>query len=124
MNVVLVVDDDPTIRQMIESMLKIVGYDVLGAGSGSEALEMCSRETQQIDAVVADVVMPGMTGTEMVQRMRMHGIEIPVLYMSGYTDVQVGGAPLLLKPFKLEALVKSLHEVLETGNRRAAKGAG
>jgi CheY-like chemotaxis protein len=124
MDVVLVVDDDPAIRQMVESMLQLVGYGVLGAASGSEALDMCSHDTQQIDAVVADVVMPGMTGTEMVQQMRLNGINIPVLYISGYTDAEVGGAPLLLKPFKLEALLKHLHEVIESGRRPATRERG
>jgi two-component system response regulator MprA len=111
MPVILVVDDDPNVRSMLESVLQASGYTVVSAGGGLEALAICTSEGQAIDVVVTDVTMPELSGIEMVSIMRANGINAPVLYISG--DQRVDGELCLLKPFTTQSLLEFVAKLLE-----------
>ena len=81
---VLVVDDDPTSRYLVRTVLEREGYAVLEAGDGIEALEKV-EEAPEVDALVVDLLMPLMDGREVVRRMRAAGKDIPILVLTGST---------------------------------------
>jgi len=116
---ILVVEDEPGIRALVRKILRRERYEVLEAGSGEEAL----RQTGQggrVDLLLTDVMLPGMTGRELAERMRETIPSVKVLYVSGYTDdeaVRIGafppGSKFLQKPFTLGALVGKVRETLD-----------
>lgn len=118
--VVLVVEDDETVRKLAVSILKRFGYRVLEAALPGEALLLCETRQERVDLVLTDVVMPQMSGKELVERMKRRHPEMKVLYMSGYTDnaivhhgVLEAGLNFLQKPFTVEGLSKKVREVLD-----------
>jgi len=116
---ILVVDDDEKLVKALARMLRSLGFSVLSALNGSEAIEVIRGCSTPIDAVLADVVMPKMGGKELLDRLATDGVHPGVIYMSGYDDpvqlapVLKSGAPLLHKPFTLHALVVVLRSVLD-----------
>jgi CheY-like chemotaxis protein len=117
---VLVVEDEDNIRALVSTVLKKQGHTVLEAKNGLEALELCRRYSGKIDLVISDLVMPAMSGTEMVKELVVTRPEIKVLFMSGYTGnaaVHHGAVPpnaaFLEKPFVPRALALKLREVLD-----------
>ncbi|HUR93714.1 MAG TPA: response regulator [Gemmatimonadales bacterium] len=119
MPTVLVVDDEPAVRQLASRMLRQGGYDTIEVPGGREAWAYLQRSGVQVDAAVVDVVMPGMSGTELVAMLREVHPELPVLLMSGYTAgdlVQRGleryTGPLLTKPFTQEGLLAGVDRLL------------
>lgn len=121
---ILVADDDETLVKALARMLKSLGFSVLTARDGEDAIAVIEGCSTPIDAVLADVVMPKMGGKELVDRLASDGVCPGVIYMSGYDDplklapVLRSGAPLLHKPFTLHALVAVLRSVLD---RRAGR---
>jgi PAS domain S-box-containing protein len=118
----LLVEDEAMVRQMVRDMLEQRGYEVLVAGSGEEALELAQHRRERIHLMVTDVVMPGIGGPEVAQRLAGRHPEMRVLYISGYTDdamlrhgVREGVASFLQKPFTLDALARKVREVLDAG---------
>jgi CheY-like chemotaxis protein len=116
---ILLVEDDEAVRDATRTFLAEYGYRVLEAHDGAAALELLGRPDVSVDAVVTDVVMPRMGGRELVERLRATRPEIPVLYVSGYTDsarvrdhLSKPGVLLLPKPFTAAALAQKLGEVL------------
>jgi PAS domain S-box-containing protein len=115
---VLLVEDDDSVRQLTQRVLDEFGYDVIEARSGVEALARIHEGTTRIDAVVTDVVMPGMSGREMADRLRGTRPGLPVLFLSGYTgdEVMLGeDAPnqsFLQKPYSPDSLAAALDELL------------
>ena len=92
------------------------------AESGAEALMLVEQHVEPIHLVVTDVVMPGMNGREVVDRLRARRPDVKALYLSGYTDEAIvhhgiieSGIPFLQKPFTLEALGRKVREVLDGG---------
>jgi signal transduction histidine kinase/CheY-like chemotaxis protein len=115
---VLVVEDEPMVRAISVESLEMLGYRVLQASHGEEALEVARAYAGTIDLVVSDVVMPVMGGPALVQRPH-----IKVLFVSGYTDdaiVRQGvlepGVEFLQKPFALAALARRIREILGAGD--------
>jgi len=124
---ILVVEDQEEVRSLAVKALGDLHYRTLEAKSGAEALAMAENGAAPIDLVLTDVVMPGMNGRELADRLRLVRPEIKVLYMSGYAaDVMSRkglidlGAELVLKPFTLEGLARKVRSVLGIA-RRAAK---
>jgi CheY-like chemotaxis protein len=120
---VLVVEDEPMVRAISVESLEMLGYRVLQASNGEEALEVARAHAGTIDLVVSDVVMPVMGGPALVQRLRIERPNIKVLFVSGYTDdaiVRQGvlepGVEFLQKPFALAALARRLREILGGGD--------
>lgn len=104
--VVLVVDDDPDIRRLAVQALILRGYLVVAAAGGAEALDAVATATDQVDLLVTDVAMPGMSGLELAARLVAHSPKLPVLFMSGNAGTAglAVGADILMKPFTPEEL--------------------
>jgi two-component system, cell cycle sensor histidine kinase and response regulator CckA len=119
----LVAEDDDVLRGLIQAMLEEGGYDVITAGSGEEALEAAAAYEGGIDALVTDVVMPGMRGPDLAARLRSARPELRVVFVTGYGNHPFEqelrpGDTLLTKPFGMEALLSALGEVLPRGGAR------
>ena len=115
---VLVVEDEPALRELEQLMLEDAGYDVLAAENAAEALELARRHA--VDVVVVDIVMPGMSGPRFVDELRARGREVPAIYVSGYgTDelsnrgVATGDSPVIQKPFHADVLLGNVRDVLD-----------
>jgi CheY-like chemotaxis protein len=113
---VLVVEDDAPVRSIAARVLAEVGYRVLEAGSGAEAIELLRRGQERPALVLTDVVMPGMSGSELAAAVARLAPGTPVLFTSGYTDGEIlrrgllePGADFLPKPFSPEALVRAVR---------------
>ena len=118
---ILLVEDDANLRTVIARMLERFGFTVLAAANGVEALAVLNAHEQSLDLLIADVVMPDLGGPELVDRLSERGMDVRVLYMSGYSDqavmrrVAVGPRrQLLRKPFTLEVLLKAVRSLLES----------
>lgn len=123
----LLVEDDDGVRDFARIVLARAGYHVQSARNGVDALEQMRAATSPIDVVVTDVVMPEMSGPELVEQLRQQHPDLPVLYITGYTDDSrmVGGlyatdARVLEKPFTANALKVAVEEVSESRSRHAA----
>lgn len=115
---ILVVDDEPAVRALIEKILTMRGFTVLVAGDPEEALRL--NHEHEADAVVTDVMLPSMKGPELVERLRRHRPRLRALFISGFTSdaLQDGGistsdAAFVQKPFTGEALTSRLRELLD-----------
>jgi PAS domain S-box-containing protein len=116
---ILLVEDEPAVRELARRLLTDAGYDVTVAADGSEALEHYEAYGDDIQLIVTDLVMPGMSGRELVQRLRAEGAAARVLYMSGYTAGLLGpraelqeGEALLEKPFTQAMLLQTVDRAL------------
>ena len=116
---VLLVDDEPEIRNMVGDFLRTLGHEVLLAGDANEAVEQARAYKGHIDLLITDVVMPQMDGFELALRLREDQADLPVLVMSGFTGGalrkrgrQLGEVPFLSKPFSLRQLESSLKSML------------
>jgi CheY-like chemotaxis protein len=117
---ILVVEDEEIVRELAREVLRGCGYTVLVARQGLEALRVCEEYIGTIHLVMTDVVMPEMSGRELVQRLALLRPGVKLLYMSGYTDealqrqgVHGEGITLLHKPFTPGALARQVREVLD-----------
>ncbi|MDH3675497.1 MAG: ATP-binding protein, partial [Anaerolineae bacterium] len=118
---VLLVEDEESVRKLAYRILHNIGFNVLNASNGSEALQMCERHQGPIHLLVTDLVMPGgMSGYDLAQRLMPLFPNIKILYMSGYADDSIvhqgvldTGAAFLQKPFTPEALARKAREVLD-----------
>ncbi|MCM3877791.1 MAG: PAS domain S-box protein [Thermoanaerobaculia bacterium] len=117
---VLAVEDEDAVRRIVKIALESAGYRVIEARDGPEALEAARRHTGAIHLVVTDVVMPEMSGRELVERIVKDHPDVRILYMSGYTDDAVmrhgiveSGVAFLQKPFSPLALARKVREVLD-----------
>ena len=124
---VLIVEDEPGIRALMRKILLREGFDVLEAGSGIEALDIL-KERGPFDLLVTDVVMPGMSGLELVTQVQAIDPYCGILYMSGFTadtGVETGqfppGSHFLQKPFTLGSLLRKANEVLSSRPRRQSQ---
>jgi two-component system, cell cycle sensor histidine kinase and response regulator CckA len=116
----LLVEDEFAVRSLVVRILSREGYTVVTAADGDEALRVCLDETQNFDLVLTDVVLPGMQGRELAERLLASHPHLKVLYMSGYTRNAIAhsgrldeGINFLEKPFTAEALVRKVREVLD-----------
>jgi two-component system, cell cycle sensor histidine kinase and response regulator CckA len=115
---ILLVEDEPVVRRLASIVLSRQGYTVIDASGPSEALEIAERQPDSVDLILADVMMPGMRGWEMVDRLRPLQPRARVLYMSGYAG-ELDTAPdkvrpLLQKPFKPRELLEEIRRVLDS----------
>jgi PAS domain S-box-containing protein len=120
---VLLVEDEESVRQLVRELLEAQGYQILEAENGEEALRIAGTHSE-IDLLITDVVMPGMSGRELTSRLCASHPHTKLLYLSGYTEdaiVHEGvldpGTAFLQKPFTLQTLSRKVREVL--GSERA-----
>jgi PAS domain S-box-containing protein len=118
---ILLVEDAEPLRKLAHMFLKDNGYRVLTAGDGEEALQVAKQHAAPIQLLLTDVVMPGINGRVLAERLGPWQPGMKVLYMSGYTDSFIAGhgvleegIHLLHKPFTEDALTRKVREVLET----------
>jgi CheY-like chemotaxis protein len=116
---VLLVDDEPEIRNMVSDFLRSLGHEVICAGDASQAVDHSRSHEGKIDLLITDVVMPQMDGFELALKLREERSNLPVLVMSGFTGGalrkrgrQLGEVPFLSKPFSLRQLESSLKAIL------------
>ena len=117
---ILVVDDDSNLLEAVREILQAHGYEVLKAISGEEALRAAQAHSGPIALLLADVVMPGLSGPDVAHRLRSTRPDTKVLFMSGFTNDVVfsrgldPGDPFLVKPFRPDALVRKVQDVLRS----------
>ena len=117
---VLLVEDDEAVRAFVASVLRRVGYGIREAAAPQEALAIARNADISFDLVLTDVVMPGMNGKQMVDRLQAYRPHTKVLFISGYDENFFGRGvlnaahdALLQKPFTAEALLRTVREVLD-----------
>jgi CheY-like chemotaxis protein len=117
-SIALVVDDERDIRELEQTMLEHAGYEVITAAGGAAALALIS-EGQQVDVVVADLMMPGMDGEEMMRHLRGVRPDLKVLFVTGFSDHLFKeqswlweGVAFLDKPFNMNGLLEAVSTLV------------
>jgi two-component system, cell cycle sensor histidine kinase and response regulator CckA len=120
---ILVVEDEQLLREVAIKVLRRAGYEVLESNDGNEALQMLAKRTENVDLIMTDLVMPGMSGPELIQKIYSSGMacakSAKVIFMSGYSahqDLEAamadGRASFLQKPFTTKSLLQKVKESL------------
>jgi two-component system cell cycle sensor histidine kinase/response regulator CckA len=119
---ILIVEDEPAIRELVTYSLRDRGYNVLGASTGEEGLKVALAYQKPIDLVLTDVVMPKMTGRELAKRLRTELPDTRVVFMSGYSDddtfrdeLEAAQDAFIQKPFTLDVLHDHIQRVIARG---------
>jgi two-component system, cell cycle sensor histidine kinase and response regulator CckA len=122
---ILLVEDETVVRQLVAEILEASGFAVLQAGDGPSALELLRRHSGEVQLLVTDVVMPGMSGPEVAQAVVSMRPGTEVLYTSGYTDSAIGhhgvlepGIAFLQKPFSADELTRKVRGILDEAAAR------
>ncbi len=117
---VLLVEDEDSVRDLCVQILERLGYKVLRGSNGTEAIAVAQKYGEQIDLLLTDVVMPGMSGAELATQLVLHHPEMKVLFTSGYTDDAITrhgildeGVSFIGKPYTPLALARKVREVLD-----------
>lgn len=117
---ILVVDDEPKMRRLLEIMLTQMGYGVVQAADGQEALALLAE--QAIDLVITDLRMPLLDGIGLLRQLREHGNEVPVIVVTAYGTVEsavdamkYGASDYIVRPFELDAVTASVQRALRLG---------
>jgi CheY-like chemotaxis protein len=117
---VLVVEDGEKVRKLIVEILESQGYKILEASHGNDALLIYEKHNGPIDLILADLLMPGMSGPELAKSLKSLHPQMKVLYMSGYTDNAIvhhgileKGMNYIQKPFTVNELARKVREVLD-----------
>jgi CheY-like chemotaxis protein len=116
---VMLVEDEAQVRDLEVRMLKQLGYTVLSASNGDEAIDISGAHAGEIALLVTDVVMPNMSGKQVADIMRSHRPELKILFLSGYTENTIShhrvldsGVDFLSKPFSRETLSNKIRDIL------------
>ena len=117
---VLLVEDEPLVREIVREQLRRQGYEVLAASGGNEALSLIEKQLPRFDLLVSDVVMPGMSGPELAELLLARFPDLRVLFVSGYADtftlahgLRVAEQEILQKPFTARLLAERVRAVLD-----------
>ncbi len=117
---ILLVDDDDAVRAFTRRVLTAQGYAVFEASCGSEALALAAAYAAKIDLLVTDLVMPGLDGHTLAERLRSSRQDLPVLYVSGFPGNHLDEAALaservdfLPKPYSVDAIVRAVRSVID-----------
>jgi FixJ family two-component response regulator len=116
--IVFVVDDDPSIREAIESLVSLEGLRAETFGSAKEFLQ--AERPDVPGCVVLDVELPGLSGLDLQRELASHGIRLPIIFITGYGDIpmsvramKAGATEFLTKPFRDQDLLDAIHQALE-----------
>ncbi len=116
---ILVVDDEPMIRDLLKEMLESIGYEVHAVHSGKAALDYYGKHRGRVDVVVLDVMMPGMSGVEAFRKLKEIDPDVKAILASGYVEraqldqaISDGIKDFIAKPFSLSELNRKLESVL------------
>jgi CheY-like chemotaxis protein len=127
---ILVVEDNAPLRDLVRGLAQELGYSVLSAANGQEAIEVAARHPGRIDLMLTDVIMPGMNARELARALCARHSDLKVLYMSGYSRDVLGSrnaldpdVRLIAKPIGRARLAGALRQVLDGHPDRAAKAA-
>ena len=115
---ILLIEDELIVRRAVSQALASLGYQVIAPPTPEEAV--VEAETGEVQLVVTDVTMPGMSGHEVAERLAISKPDLPVLMISGYADVEVHGderRAILQKPFSLAELTSAVSELLDAPSR-------
>jgi len=114
---VLVVDDEPNIRDLLATSLRFAGFEVQTAASGGQAVAACSED--EPDIILLDVMLPDMNGFSVTKKLRSMGMQAPILFLTARDDTEdkitgltVGGDDYLTKPFSLDEVMARIHAIL------------
>ena len=126
---VLVVDDEPNIRELVQVALKFYGCAVTTGATGNDALRLAA--TDRPDLIVLDVMLPDLDGFEVCRRLRASDNEVPIIFLTArdttsdtVTGLALGGDDYITKPFSVEALVARVRAVLRRARRQLGAGGG
>ncbi|WP_076861438.1 response regulator FixJ [Bradyrhizobium mercantei] len=124
---ILVIDDDPAMRDSLAFLLDVKGFAVTTYETATEFLDHFANGT--VDCIVSDIRMPGMSGLELVRKLRADAATCPVILMTGHGDValaveamKAGAVDFIEKPFEDDALLRSIGEALQTQSAAPADG--
>jgi len=122
---ILLVDDEDSLRIVVVDLLRQLGYQVLSASSGKEALSLAEKHSEKIDLLISDVIMDELPGPELAEILLASRPEMKVIFISGYAEGSLApdgvlkpGTILVQKPFTIKILSAKVREVLDK-----AKGA-
>ena len=123
--VICVVDDEDQLRTLTARILRSAGFEVHVAANGAEALELMGEH--RADLLLTDVAMPVMSGLTLVEQLRGRGVDVPVIFFSGFVheleQLQVTGAEVIAKPFRRNELLAAVHRRIGAG-QQPAEGSG
>jgi len=114
---ILLVEDEEFLRNVVVDLLSQLGYRVLAAANGKEALALSKRTPGPIDVLITDVAMPGLAGPELAAMMRASLPRLKVIFVSGASEIDCALTPgevLLMKPFTIRMLSAKMREILDT----------
>jgi CheY-like chemotaxis protein len=111
---ILVADDEPAIRGLLEIVLKQAGHEVMTACNGLEAVALFRSYSKKIDLLMCDLMMPTMNGHEAIRRIRESSPKAKIICMTGYSDQEIPqGVLLLQKPFQVPAVLEAVNSLLQ-----------
>ena len=117
---VLAVDDDPTMLELVKELLTPMGYKVLSAASGEEALEMTASQQEKIDLLLVDVILPGIKGQDLAKQLLLNYPDVNILFMSGYlcpsmahSESEPRFEAFIQKPFAPNSLLRKMRKLLD-----------
>lgn len=117
---ILIVEDEPTMLRLVEDALVGAGHKVLSASNGAAGLKEFQKHRENIKLVITDLMMPKLNGVEMARMIRKDSPTVPILFISGYADdlvfeddVMKGPTMFMPKPFRQDTLVEEVAVILE-----------
>ncbi|HEX2964255.1 MAG TPA: response regulator, partial [Syntrophorhabdaceae bacterium] len=120
---VLLVDDEPTVVEILGSTLQRLGYDVTMADSGTEALKVFLKDVGAFDLVITDQTMPDLTGVDLVKKMLKARKDLPIILLTGYSEMvseekakSMGIKEFLMKPAERKEVAETVRRVLDRKN--------
>jgi len=121
---ILLVEDEQSLRKLAHKILKDVGYAVLEAEGGSKALEIAEQYKSRIDLLLTDVIMPGINGRMLAEKLSAARPDMKILYMSGYAEGEIArhgflqpSVQVLRKPFTCEELTQRVQQVITAAQK-------